>query len=89
MLMIGDTVYHVAHPDIPGKITGKIISNSYVDGSYWIPVEFSEEVEFSANKGRKSNFWNCSTHLLFSSSEEARKNHNPERAKIYEVRNEG
>ncbi len=61
-------VYHVANPDIRGRIVKKANMIGHVG------VEFEREVEFSGNPGRKEKYWECSKHLLFTTSEEAWKN---------------
>lgn len=84
-MKIGDIVYHVAHPDVQGKITGLVQGPSYKPGSVWVPVEFETEIEFSGNsRAGKRMHWLCSSHLLFKTSEDARANHNPERARMYD-----
>lgn len=84
-MKIGDVVYHVANPDVKGTIAGLVAGPSYIPGSAWVPVEFETEVGFSGNRmGGKRTHWLCSSHLLFKTSEQARANHNPERARLFD-----
>ena len=65
-------VYHVANPDVRGDVVGKNSIAGTCD------VVFDEKVSFSGNPYREpSKNWTCNPRLLFSSPEEARKNHNP------------
>lgn len=72
--------YHVAHPNIPCKVLTILDSR-------WANVRFDEPVEFSGNPYRsKTRNWSCSANLLFESSDEARANHDPKRAKAQSLR---
>lgn len=75
-LKVGDTVYHVENPDVPGVIY-EIPSGSspHYLGSFWVWVDFQKPVKFTeaAIPGEKVR-WNVSACLLHSSKEEAQKN---------------
>jgi hypothetical protein len=63
-LSCDDTVYHVANPDVAGKV-------NYKSGS-WVGVTFEEPVYFTGNPDRGfAKFWECSENLLFPTSAEA------------------
>jgi len=59
-------VYHVANPDIPGRVVSGQSFKGYVD------VIFDSPVSFSANPswGPSCN-WSCNSVLLYSTSKEA------------------
>lgn len=75
----GDTVYHVAHPTISGKIiSGHIDERDYTPT---IAVLFDEPVTFSCNPLREKDwYWECSHNLLHPTSEAAMLHSNPELA---------
>lgn len=73
------TVYHVANPEVPGKLVGSSLSAN--DGYVYADVKFEKEVGFSKNlPGGKRKYWRCNLILLFSSPEEAAAAHDPEKA---------
>lgn len=59
-------VYHVANPDIAGRVVSGRSSDGYVDIIFESPVSFSG----NPNKGLSCN-WKCNSALLYSTSEEA------------------
>ena len=79
-LLEENVFYHVANPDVPGKVLD-------IRGARWVSIKFDEPVGFSGNPHRgKQEYWDCSADLLFTSAEEARANHDPERAKAQSVK---
>ena len=65
---IGKTFYHVAHPTVPCILLGLLNDN-------WVSVRFSQSVGFKGNPTRDAaQEWDCSSNLLYSSPEEARRN---------------
>lgn len=53
-------------------------------GSSWVPVKFSTEISFSGRTAGARENWLCSSHLLFKTPEQARANHNPEKARMFD-----
>lgn len=75
-IVMGDTVYHIAHPEIPATVTDRNSIKIPGDAPY-IEVVFSEPVRFLGNSWRGSESrWLCSKKLLFLSQEKARRLHN-------------
>ncbi len=67
-------VYHVANPMVPGTMIGSVGKDNYIE------VEFLSPVKFSGNSfAEERTRWYCNVNLLFYSSEEAKKAHNPKK----------
>jgi len=73
----GETIYHVANPHVPGTLIGEE-QTGYPQTAY---VVFDQPVGFSGNvQAGLRREWFCNPELLYRTSEEAVRNHNPERA---------
>ena len=72
----GDLVYHVASPEIPGRISPDLQPRYYGRGEekvlHWCVHYLRPHPKFRGN-----NVW-CSDHLLCKSQKEARERHIPE-----------
>ena len=65
----GDVVYHVANPKVRGVVG--VASTEYKG---YVSVDFDEAVTFREGQ-INSDSWQCSMNLLYSTPEEAKKNH--------------
>ena len=67
-------VYHVANPTVPGTVMGHY-PNAAPQTAH---VLFFQPVGFSGNRAAgKRMDWFCNPDLLYSTSEEAQRNHKP------------